>query len=363
MKTGKRFVRQVALTLAFVLLLGSSAMAGWETDAHGRWYSYADGSYARNEWIRDGNDWYYFGDDGYMESGWLQVGGAWYYLDSNGRMKTGWVQIRNDWYYLKPDGRMATGWQNTDGTWYYLDSSGKMATGWVQDGGAWYYLDSNGKMMTGWVRVKNDWYYLNSDGTMATGWMKLNGAWYYLDSSGRRMSGWVLDGNAWHYLDGSGIMATGWKQIDGSWYYFDSDGRMYSNAYLDQKYFFDESGKWDGIVITGEPEAEPEVPGATDPVNGLKLTFHQDGWYVARLSCQIQDQRTGDLKWIYSDSCAKGQKATLTIAQEYEIARIGYQIWFFGWDNDYMNIPYANTDGSTDFTLSGFGDYPEFTWR
>ena len=118
--------------------------------------------------------------------------------------------------------------------------------------------------------------------------------------------------------------------------------------------------------ITG---SDPDAPGSgqnTEPGsnNGLVLTFRQDGWYVARLEIQLYDKKNHSLKWIYSKERAIGQRTTVTIdTDHYEINRVGYQIWFFGWDNDYMNVPYANTNNATTFTLSGSGDFPEFTWE
>ena len=101
-----------------------------------------------------------------------------------------------------------------------------------------------------------------------------------------------------------------------------------------------------------------------DNTNGTKFTFQQDGWYIARLEVQVWDKSKQDFTWFYADSCARGQKTSLTIdTSRYEINRVGYQIWFFGWNNDYMNIPWANTNFATYFILSGYGDYPEFTWK
>ena len=103
---------------------------------------------------------------------------------------------------------------------------------------------------------------------------------------------------------------------------------------------------------------------SAEAFNITKLTFHEDGWYVARLEVELWDKEKQSYEWIYSDSRAKGQKTTVSIdTDQYEINRVGYQIWFFGWDNDYMNLPWANTDYATDFTLSGSGDYPEFSWK
>ena len=130
----------------------------------------------------------------------------------------------------------------------------------------------------------------------------------------------------------------------------------------------------DGVVgpitynaLFGEIGEAPAGASAEPPAaafNTTKLTFHEDGWYVARLEVELWDKEKQSYEWIYSDSRAKGQKTTVSIdTDKYEINRVGYQIWFFGWDNDYMNLPWANTDYATDFTLSGSGDYPEFSWK
>ena len=104
--------------------------------------------------------------------------------------------------------------------------------------------------------------------------------------------------------------------------------------------------------------------GEPENTNGTTFTFQQDGWYIARLEVQVWDKSKQGFTWFYSDSCARGQKTKLTIdTSRYEINRVGYQIWFFGWNNDYMNIPWANTDFATYFILSGYGDYPDFTWK
>ena len=175
---------------------------------------------------------------------------------------------------------------------------------------------------------------------------------------------WISYKDVWYFLKKAGDMATGWQKIKGTWYYFDSDGRMYSNAYIDRKYFVDENGAWDGVTITDIPGTEPVDPVVEDEEGTTTLKFHQDGWYVARLEVQVWDKSKEDFVWIYSDSCAKGENKNVKIdTDRYEIHRVGYQIWFFGWDNDYMNILWANTDYSKDFTLSGYGDYPDFTWK
>ena len=307
MKTGKWFVKIISLTLLFTILLGSSALAGWQKDGGKWWYSYESGGYARNTWLQENNAWYYFGDDGYM----------------------------------------VTGWQKID-SWYHFSSSGKMDTGWISDGGSWYYLDQTGAMATGWRK---------------------DGSWYHFSGSGKMDTGWINDGGIWYYLNKTGAMVTGWQEIDGAWYYFDASGRMYTNAYIDQEYFVGADGQWDGVILSDVPAAVSASDSETDEENQensnmMTFKFQQDGWYIARLEVQVWDKAAQDFIWMYSDSRAKGQKTTLSIdPDKYEVNRVGYQIWFFGWDNDYMNIPWANTDFSTEFYLSGYGDYPEFSWN
>ena len=253
---------------------------------------------------------------------------------------------------------------------------------WKKVDGKWYFFGKDGSMAVNrWVKDNGKWYYLGKDGAMVTGWKKIGGKWYFFRNGAMR-TGWILYKNVWYFLKKAGDMATGWNKIKGTWYYFDSDGRMYSNAYIDRQYFVDENGAWDGVTITDIPDIPvvtdtPDTPVVTDipgsepsdpdvvAENGTTtLTFHQDGWYVARLEVQVWDKSKQDFVWIYSDSCAKGGDTDVKInTDKYEINRVGYQIWFFGWDNDYMNIPWANSDFATDFTLSGSGDYPEFTWK
>ena len=97
MRIRKWFARIVFLALLFTILLGSSAMAGWQKDGGKWWYSYENGGYARNTWLQEGNKWYYFGDDGYMVTGWQKLG-KWYHFNSSGKMDTGWLNDGGAWY-------------------------------------------------------------------------------------------------------------------------------------------------------------------------------------------------------------------------------------------------------------------------
>lgn len=237
---------------------------------------------------------------------------------------------------------------------------------WQYDGSGWWYAYDGGGYACGtWESIDGDWYHFDEYGYMQTGWINDAGSWYYLNPDGTMAAGWICEGDIWYYMDETGAMVTGWQEIDGAWYYFDDEGRMYTNSYIDQKYFVDINGQWDGVTISDIPETQ-DIPAGGEPtaLNETKLTFHEDGWYVARMEVELWDKDEQKYTWLYSDSRAKGQKTTLTIdTDKYEINRVGYQIWFFGWDNDYMNLPWANTDYATDFTLSGSGDYPEFTWK
>ncbi|MBR0146272.1 MAG: hypothetical protein IJM25_06380 [Eubacterium sp.] len=42
----------------------------WKSDSKGWWYSYSDGTYAKNQWLQYGGKWYHFGANGYMQTGW-----------------------------------------------------------------------------------------------------------------------------------------------------------------------------------------------------------------------------------------------------------------------------------------------------
>ena len=325
----------------------------WMKDSKGKWYQDAFGWYPKNRWQTiDGKE-YFFDAKGYAECDAYRNG---YYLTKDG-----------SW-----DGRDAVpGWKDSPMGWYFSLSDGTILKNtWKKINGKWYHFGTNGVMAANcWLKDNGKWYYFGKNGVMVTDWQKIDGKWYYF-SGGAMRTGWVFYKNAWYFLKSKGGVLTGWNKLKGTWYYFDKQGRLYTNAYIDQKYFVDENGAWDGVTITGIPVSDVGADGAPSDTapqdeNGSRtLTFHQDGWYVARLEVEVWDKEKQDFVWLYSDSRAKGQKTVLSIdTNKYEISRVGYQIWFFGWDNDYMNIPWANTDYATDFTLSGFGDYPEFTWK
>ena len=154
---------------------------GWVENKKGRWYRYADGTWAIG-WkllkLDDTLRWFYFDYQGYAVKGWQYIkwsqGKSWFYFDlKTNAMLTGWQKCRwskgtNDFYFDEKTGAMITGWKylakNDKLGWYYLDDkTGAMMTGWVFVNKYWYYLDKDGLMQTGWITYKNKKCYLEPD--------------------------------------------------------------------------------------------------------------------------------------------------------------------------------------------------------
>ena len=168
----KKF-RKICCTLLTVGMLtqglAMSAFAAegtWKKSSYGWWYSYSDGSYAANEWVKDGGKWYYFDDFGYMFTGWISEKGKWYYLGKNGAMATGWVKDGGEWYYLGKNGAMVTGWKKITGSWYYFDKNGAMVTGWQVIDDLQYYFTEDGEMVTGDYVIEGLTAHFGDDGVL-----------------------------------------------------------------------------------------------------------------------------------------------------------------------------------------------------
>ena len=152
MKKFKKLIGAV-LIAGFMLpqiALGSSSEAEaasgkWKQDKKGWYYSYSDGSYAKNTWLKIGGKWYYFGAYGYMAKSWKQIGKKWYYFGADGKMRSGWQKIGGKWYYFA-SGAMKTGWLKSGGKWYYFNDDGSMVTGTKSIGGKTYSFGSDGVM-------------------------------------------------------------------------------------------------------------------------------------------------------------------------------------------------------------------------
>lgn len=126
---GKLTVQQGAKTWVFEVPYQGKGYEGWGSGEKGRWYQYADGTYAVGwkllEWNK-GKDWFYFNENGIMCRGWFYDTGfkKWYYLDSvDGYMhKNKAIQVDGYWYYLDAWGQMRTGWYDPgDGYNRYLE--------------------------------------------------------------------------------------------------------------------------------------------------------------------------------------------------------------------------------------------------
>ena len=174
MKKGRKLIVGL-LTLGMlgsVCITGSAGTAeaatkGWNHDSKGWWYSYSDGSYAKNAWVKDGGKWYYFDGSGYMVKGWKKISNKWYYFNKSGVMQTGWKKIDGKWYFFA-GGAMATGWKKLDGKWYFF-GGGVMSTGWKKISKKWYFFSDEGIMMTGIQTINGKKYVFSSEGIWLEG--------------------------------------------------------------------------------------------------------------------------------------------------------------------------------------------------
>ena len=174
---GKITFTQGSKTITAEIPYIGTTVEGWVENKKGRWYRYADGTWAIG-WKRIEDKWYYFDYQGYAVKGWQYLkwsgGKSWFYFDTKTyAMLTGWQKCRwskgtSDFYFDERTGAMLTGWKylvkdNKQG-WYYLDDkTGAMMTGWVFVNKYWYYLDKDGVMQTGWITYKNKKCYLEPD--------------------------------------------------------------------------------------------------------------------------------------------------------------------------------------------------------
>lgn len=179
---GKITFTQGSKTVTAEIPYIGTTVEGWVENKKGRWYRYADGTWAIG-WkllkLDDTMRWFYFDYQGYAVKGWQYLkwsgGKSWFCFDTKTyAMLTGWQKCRwgggkvNDFCFDERTGAMLTGWKYLakDGKlgWYYLDDkTGAMMTGWVFASKYWYYLDKDGVMQTGWITYKNKKCYLEPD--------------------------------------------------------------------------------------------------------------------------------------------------------------------------------------------------------
>ena len=165
----------------------------WKKDKKGWWYSYSNGKYAKNTWVKISGKWYYFNTSGYMVCGWKKIGGKWYFFGTNGTMRTAWQKIGGKWYYFGKDGMMRKNWQKISGKWYFLGSNGIMRTKWQKVNKKWYYFGTSGEMSNGWKSIGGKRYFFD-DGAMVTGKKTINGVSYSFKGDGVLISSDVPTG-------------------------------------------------------------------------------------------------------------------------------------------------------------------------
>ena len=141
-------------SFAFGTGFDSEAKSGkWRQDKKGWYYSYSDGTYAKNEWLKSGGKWYYFNAAGYMQTGWKKIGGKWYFFHKAGDMA---AAEYCQGYWINKDGSCTypykASWRQSGNKWWFGDSKGWYAkNSWFKIDGKYYYFDSKGYM------VFNEW--------------------------------------------------------------------------------------------------------------------------------------------------------------------------------------------------------------
>jgi len=122
--------------------------------------------------------------------------------------------------------------------------------------------------------------------------------------------------------------------------------------------------KMDASWGAKDGDALADEDGGESDVNTIKLAFHQNTGWIARMEVMLRERETGHIKWKYSDSLSKGLKTTVSIDfDKYDIVCVGYQVWLFGWNSKYEYQSWGSTDYAKDFTLSGSGYNLDFSWK
>lgn len=134
-----------AIVLVFIMSFTSYAKSndtttGWHHNKNGWWYSYSDGSCAKNNIVYIKGKYYYFDKSGYMKTGWQKLKIEAKVVGGSKTMKFGKSDYYN-WYYFKSDGSMAHD-EFING--YYLTQFGfwneQTKCKWIKKGSDWYYV-------------------------------------------------------------------------------------------------------------------------------------------------------------------------------------------------------------------------------
>lgn len=199
-------------------VLSSEQTSGgkWASSSKGRRYRLADGTYAKNMWLKLDGGIYRVNKKGYCRTGWftcekktycasetgrlyvsrfVQKGSGRYWLGSTGACaKKQWIVRKNKKYYATKSGRLAADKMlKLGGKYYYFNSKGVMAKSrWVTLGGKKYYFDQNGvRLQKKWMKLGGKYYYFSSGGVMQVNrWI----GDYYVGADGARMTNCTVEG-------------------------------------------------------------------------------------------------------------------------------------------------------------------------
>lgn len=216
----KKEILMFSMTAVMTVGVSFSGFADeWKLDTIGYYYQYTDGSYAKDGFVKIGEDWYYFDGNGYMQTGWKLENGQWFYMASSGKMLTGWQSIDDARYYLDENGAMQVNqWRKNEENWNYVGADGKAVSGWQQIDGKWYYFSPYGTMQTGWLELDKKRYFLKEDGSLQTGIFEQDGTWYGTNASGAiYKSGRNKTDKNFRYGDDGSILR--YNEEEGVWEY------------------------------------------------------------------------------------------------------------------------------------------------
>ena len=253
--------KKLLITLSLVgmlSILASSpkADAAWKANSNGRYYTTNSAKGYLTGWQKIGKYKYYFDSKGYASVGWKSIKSHWYYFGSTGKMLTNvWV----DSSYLTASGKMAKD-TTIDGIKIgkngvriaSSDSAADSATVtdpqscWVTIDRKTYYYNYKGNIVTGLMNIRNETYYLDpKTGVRKTGIIKIQKKKYFFDpQTGLQKTGWITyNGNTYFFSRKTKYSLTGWQKINKQYYYFDSNGILLKTAWLDKKYYVDDTGK------------------------------------------------------------------------------------------------------------------------
>ncbi|MDD6327138.1 MAG: hypothetical protein PUA62_01650 [Lachnospiraceae bacterium] len=181
---------------------------------------------------------------------------------------------------------------------------------------------------SGWTYTYHD-----ADGDtwdVGSGLRMIDGKPYAFEEGYLLVGGWhklYNSDNYWVYAAADGELATGWQTISGSTYYFYASGRMARNATIDEKYYVDENGVYQGQgqwktdgsrwwyayanpkkysdynETIGKYTYRNYPKNANVFIDGFVYAFDEDGYMMTGWIHRIYDHGSND--WFYADASGK----------------------------------------------------------